>query len=59
MPALFIGGANTRGLPPKVLHALAASVAGSRTEMIPGATHTMFVQAPQAYCEIVLAFLAA
>ena len=58
-PTLFIGGANTRGLPPNVLHALAAHVAGSRTEMIPGTTHTMFVQAPQAYCEIVLAFLAA
>ena len=58
-PTLFIGGANTRGLPPKVLHALAAHVAGSRTEMIPGTTHTMFEQAPQAYCEIVLAFLAA
>jgi len=58
MPTLFIGGANTRGAPPKVLHALAAIVAGSRTEMIAGATHTMFVQAPQKYCEIVLAFLA-
>jgi pimeloyl-ACP methyl ester carboxylesterase len=58
MPTLFIGGANTRGAPPKVLHALAANVAPSRTEMIPGATHTMFVQAPQTYCAIVLAFLA-
>jgi pimeloyl-ACP methyl ester carboxylesterase len=58
-PTLFIGGANTRGTPPKVLHALAANVAGSRTEMIPGATHTMFVQAPHKYCEIVLEFLAA
>jgi pimeloyl-ACP methyl ester carboxylesterase len=57
-PTLFIGGANTKGAPPKVLHSLAANVAGSRTEMIPGATHTMFVQAPQKYCEIVLAFLA-
>jgi len=58
-PTLFIGGANTRGTPPEVLHALAANVAGSRTEMIAGATHTMFVQAPQKYCEIVLEFLAA
>ena len=57
-PTLFIGGANTKGAPPKVLHALAAHVAGSRIEMIPGTTHTMFVQAPQKYCEIVLAFLA-
>lgn len=59
MPTLFIGGANTKGTPPKVLHALASNVRGSRTEMIPGATHTMFVQAPQKFCEIVLAFLAA
>jgi pimeloyl-ACP methyl ester carboxylesterase len=42
----------------KVLQALAAHVAGSRTEMIPGATHPMFEQAPQKYCEIVLDFLA-
>jgi pimeloyl-ACP methyl ester carboxylesterase len=57
-PTLFIGGANTKGAPPKVLHALALNVKGSRTEMIPGTTHTMFVQAPQKYSEIVLAFLA-
>ena len=58
-PTLFIGGANTKGAPPKILHALAANVSGSRVEMIPGTTHTMFVQAPQKYSEIVLAFLAA
>ena len=56
-PTLFIGGAATRGLLPKVLHALAAHVAGSRTEMIAGATHAMFEQAPQRYSEIVLDFL--
>jgi pimeloyl-ACP methyl ester carboxylesterase len=58
-PTLFIGGANTRGLLPKVLHTLAAHVKGSQTAMIPGATHPMFEQAPQKYCEIVLAYLAA
>jgi pimeloyl-ACP methyl ester carboxylesterase len=57
-PTLFIGGANTKGMLRKVLQALAAHVAGSRTEMIPGATHPMFEQAPQKYCEIVLDFLA-
>jgi pimeloyl-ACP methyl ester carboxylesterase len=57
-PTLFIGGANTRGVLPKVLHALAAHVQDARTEMIPGATHPMFEQAPQRYCEIVLEFLA-
>jgi pimeloyl-ACP methyl ester carboxylesterase len=58
-PTLFIGGAKTRGLLPKVLHTLAAHVRGSKTAMIPGATHPMFEQAPQKYCEIVLEFLAA
>jgi pimeloyl-ACP methyl ester carboxylesterase len=57
-PTLFIGGANTMGALPQVLHTLAANVAGSKTEMIPGTTHPMFEQAPQKYCEIVLAFLA-
>jgi pimeloyl-ACP methyl ester carboxylesterase len=57
-PTLFIGGANTKGALPQVLHTLAAHVKGSRTEIIPGATHPMFEQAPQKYCEIVLEFLA-
>jgi pimeloyl-ACP methyl ester carboxylesterase len=58
-PTLFIGGANTRGTLPKVLNALAANVKGSRTAMIPGTTHPMFEQAPQAFCNIVLEFLSA
>ena len=57
-PTLFIGGANTKGTFPQVLHALAANVKGSRTEMIPNTTHPMFEQAPQRYCEIVLSYLA-
>ena len=57
-PTLFIGGARTKGMLPKVLHTLAAHVPGSRTEIIPGATHPMFEQAPQKYSEIVLNFLA-
>jgi pimeloyl-ACP methyl ester carboxylesterase len=57
-PTLFIGGANTKGALPQVLHTLAAHVAGSKTAMIPGTTHPMFEQAPQRFCEIVLAFLA-
>lgn len=55
---LFIGGANTKGMLPQVLHTLAANVKGSKTAMIPGTTHPMFEQAPQKYCEIVLEFLA-
>jgi pimeloyl-ACP methyl ester carboxylesterase len=58
-PTLFIGGADTKGTFPQVLRALAANVKGARTEMIPRTTHPMFEQAPQAFCNIVLAFLAA
>jgi pimeloyl-ACP methyl ester carboxylesterase len=58
MPTLFIGGAKTKGLLPKVLHTLAAHVPNSRTAMIPNTTHPMFEQAPQAFSEIVLSFLA-
>jgi pimeloyl-ACP methyl ester carboxylesterase len=56
-PTLFVGGANTKGLLAKVLHTLAANIRGSRTEMIPQATHPMFEQAPQKYSQIVLNFL--
>jgi pimeloyl-ACP methyl ester carboxylesterase len=57
-PTLFVGGANTRGTLPQVLHALAAHVPNSKTVMIPNTTHPMFEQAPQTFCEIVLEFLA-
>jgi pimeloyl-ACP methyl ester carboxylesterase len=57
-PTLFIGGGNTRGALPRVLHALAANVQNSKTAIIPNTTHPMFEQAPQKYCEIVLEFLA-
>jgi pimeloyl-ACP methyl ester carboxylesterase len=59
MPTLFIGGADTKGLLPQVLHALAAHVPDSKTAMIPATSHWMFEQAPQRFCEIVLEFLAA
>jgi pimeloyl-ACP methyl ester carboxylesterase len=58
MPTLFIGGERTKGLLPKVLHALAAHVPNSKTAMIPNTTHPMFEQAPQKFSEIVLDFLA-
>ena len=57
-PTLFIGGANTKGALPQVLHTLAAHVKSSKTAMIPGTTHPMFEQAPQKFCEVVLEFLA-
>jgi pimeloyl-ACP methyl ester carboxylesterase len=58
VPTLFIGGAKTKGALPHVLRALAAHVPDSKTVMIPNATHPMFEQAPQRFCEIVLEFLA-
>ncbi|RTM10380.1 MAG: alpha/beta hydrolase [Bradyrhizobiaceae bacterium] len=58
MPTLFILGARTKGLLPKVLQALAAHVPYSKTAIIPNATHPMFEQAPQKYSEVVLDFLA-
>ena len=58
MPTLFIGGERTKGLLPKVLHALAAHVPNAKTVMIPNATHPMFEQAPQKFSEVVLEFLA-
>ena len=58
MPTLLIGGADTRGSLPAVLRALAAHIPGAGTAMISGAGHWMFEQAPQAFCGIVLAFLA-
>ena len=57
VPTLFIGGADTRGALPHVLHMLGAHVPGAKTAMISGASHWMFEQAPQRFSEIVLEFL--
>jgi esterase len=57
-PTLFVGGADTSGALPAVLHALSAHLPGARTAMMPGARHWMFEQAPQEFCRIVLEFLA-
>lgn len=57
MPTLFILGARTKGLLPKVLHALAAHVPYSKTAIMPNTTHPMFEQAPQKFSEVVLDFL--
>ena len=56
-PTLLIGGAKTPGMLPIVLQALAGSIPGAKSALIPDATHVMFDQAPQRYCEIVLDFL--
>ena len=59
VPTLFVGGAATRGSLAIVLQTLAPRVPGAKIEMIPGASHWMFDQAPQRFSEIVQAFLAA
>jgi esterase len=58
-PTLFVGGADTGGSLAAVLRALAPQVPGAKTAMISGAGHWMFEQAPEQFCESVLAFLAA
>jgi esterase len=57
-PTLFIGGGNTMGSLASVHRVLARNFASSQTVMIDGAKHWMFDEAPQKYCEAVLAFLA-
>jgi pimeloyl-ACP methyl ester carboxylesterase len=58
-PTLLIGGAETKGLLPVVLNALAAAIPGARKEMIPFASHNMFEQSPVRFSELVLEFLRA
>ena len=57
VPTLFVGGADTPGLLPIVLKALAATVPGAKCAMIPDAGHSMFRQQPKAFCAAVLPFL--
>ncbi|MGE0701920.1 MAG: alpha/beta fold hydrolase, partial [Hyphomicrobiaceae bacterium] len=56
-PTLLIGGAETKGMLPIVLGALAAAIPGARKEMIPLASHNMFEQAPVRFSELVNGFL--
>ena len=59
VPTLFVGGADTPGILPVILRALAAHVKGSRTVILPNAGHSMFRQQPPAFAEAVLDFLGA
>jgi len=54
---LMVGGENTPGMLPVILKALAATIPGAETAMIPNAGHSMFTQNPTAFCEAVLDFL--
>lgn len=58
MPTLFVGGSNTTGSLATVHRVLAKHLAGSQTVMIDGAKHWMFDEAPQAFSEAVMKFLA-
>ena len=58
VPTLLVGGADTPGLLPIILHALTAHIPGARSVIIPDATHVMFVQQPDAFCAAVLDFVA-
>lgn len=57
LPTLFVGGADTPGLLPVVLRALAEHVPNAKTAIIPDAGHGMFRQQPKAFCDAVLPFL--
>lgn len=59
VPTLFVVGADTPGLLPRVSRALAAHVSGAQLEVIPNATHFMFEQDPVRFSAAVLRFLAA
>ena len=58
VPTLFIGGTDTPGMLPVVLHALATHVPGARVELLPNTTHMMFEQDPVRFSTVVLDFLA-
>ena len=57
VPTLFIGGEKTPGVLPVILRALAKAVRGSKTVMIPNATHHMIRQDPVRTSAAVLEFL--
>jgi pimeloyl-ACP methyl ester carboxylesterase len=57
VPTLFIGGADTPGMLPVILRALAAHVPASRVAILPGTSHAMFAQDPAGYCAVVEDFL--
>src|SRR5258708_13348204 len=56
-PTLFIGGPRTKRAIPKVLHTLAAHVAGAKPANIPRAPHPLFEQTPRNTSPTALPFL--
>lgn len=57
VPTLLVGGADTPGMLPLIVRAMAAHVPNAQMVIIPDAGHNMFRQQPTAFCEAVLPFL--
>ena len=57
-PTLLIGGGETTGGLSRIWRVLAEHIPGAKTAVIPGARHWMFEQAPLAFSQAVLEFLA-
>ena len=57
-PTLLIGGAETTGALSTIWRVLAEHIPEAKTAIIPRTRHWMFEQAPEAFCKIVLEFLA-
>ena len=57
-PTLLVGGADTTGSLSTMWRVMAEHLAGARTAVIPNARHWMFENDPEAFCRVVMAFLA-
>ena len=58
LPTLFVIGADTPGMLPRISEALAEHVPGAQIVTIAQAGHSMFRQQPAAFCDAVMEFLA-
>ncbi|MEW5850800.1 MAG: alpha/beta fold hydrolase [Myxococcota bacterium] len=56
-PTLLLGGAEDRFAPPEHLHHLATLVPGAQVRIIPGAGHSVNIEAPEPFFQAVHAFL--
>ena len=58
VPTLVLGGANDKGAPPDVLAAAAQKIPGAQHAIIPKAGHISALENPDAFLEVLEAFLA-
>lgn len=56
-PTLIVAAAGDRTFPPEHARALAAGIAGSRLEIVPGGSHGLIVEQSEQVMEILLGFL--